>query len=423
MTFLERIGLGPFKSRAATQSRVELSVAIICIAPLRNSGVPGGAYAATLGEALQGNGMRVELWTRKSPEMHAEFDVPVRQVWRAGPWAWLDILKAVIERRPRIVHLQHFFFLLGNGAAGELSTMLLMFCLALVGSRVVVTLHDVPGKEQITPEYVKLHKYNYPASFALAGIATLLYLIGKVAREIIVLNEFFAERLARFGVDPRKINVIPHMPPPAHPVERSCARKTLGLDGTERIVLFFGFATAYKGIELLLSAFEILEERGSKVRLLLGAGFHPKVGATRGYPEYYSALETKARSIELVDFVGFIDSDDLDTYLSAADLGILPYVEYHGASGPLYYYMSHERPVLVSTCIAQHTPGFHSGAFATSPAAIADAISRFFEDESFRDSISRESAELRRTLLSDAYLIQTRNVYDKALRTSFSGAS
>jgi len=423
MTFLQRIGLRTSQSRETAHSRAKLSIAIVCIAPLRDSAILGGTYSAVLGESLRREGLSVELWSRKSSETQVELDVPVRQVWRPGPFAWLDVLKAVIRIRPRIVHLQHYFFLFGNGAGGELSTMLLVLSLALVRRGAVVTLHDVPGREQITPQYVRLHKYNYPAWVALAGITALLYLLGTFAREIVVHNELFAGRLARFGVDPRKISVIPHMPLPSNPVERTSARKMLGLPDGERVVLFFGYATGYKGIELLLSAFEILEERGSNVRLLFGAGVHPKMGATHGYAEYYSGLETKARSIGLVDFIGFINSANLDTYISAADLGILPYVEYHGASGPLYYYLSHERPVLVSTSIARHTPGFECGAFAASPDAIADAISRFFEDGAFRESIQRESAEVRRTLFSDAYLILTRAVYDKALGSSVSGVT
>jgi len=423
MTSSHRTERAPAMSRDAAEPSAEVSVAIICIAPLRNAAILGGTYSAVLGEGLCADGTRVELWTRKSAEMLAELDVPVRQIWRSGALAWLDVLKAVLKIRPRVVHLQHYFFLFGNGAAGELSAMLLMLSLAVLGTRVVVTLHDVPGKEQITAEYVKLHKYDYPAFFVLAGITTLMYLLGKCANEIIVHNELFAGRLVKFGVDPRKINVVPFPLPPSKPVDRSSARETLGLDVAGRVVLFFGYATGYKGIEQLLGAFEILEERGSMVRLLLGAGVHPKMGATPKYAEYYSAMESRARAIGLVNFVGFIDPADLDTYISAADLGILPYVEYHGASGPLYYYLSHQRPVLVSTRISEHTAGLRTGTFGTTPDEIALAICRFFEEEPFAEVVHRECAELRATLFSDAYLTLTREVYSKALNSSFSGAA
>ena len=393
-----------------------LSVAIVCIAPLRRTAILGGTYSAVLGDALYDTGTNVELWTKRSAEATADLDVPVRQVWRSGALAWLDIVRAVLARRPRIVHLQHYFFLFGNGAGGELATLLLLLCLPLLRTRVVVTLHDVPGKAQITPAYIKLHKYNYPALFVLAGITTLMYLLGSVASQIIVHNELFAGRLVDFGVDPLKINIIPHMPLPSNSIDRATARRALGLDEAGHIVLFFGYATGYKGIEQLLGAFEILETRGSTVRLLLGAGVHPKMGNAAEYAEYYSAMESRARAIHLVEPVGFIDPADLDTYISAADLGILPYVEYHGASGPLYFYLSHERPVLMSTQISEHTPGIVSGFFDVAPTEIAAAISRFFDDESFRESVCRESADLRGALFSDNYLTLTREVYGKATR-------
>lgn len=402
-------------SPSKTKTSTDVSVAIVCIAPLRSGAVLGGTYSAALGESLQEDGVCVELWTRKSAEIQAELNVPVRQVWRSGALAWLDVLKSVIGIRPRIVHIQHYFFLFGNGAAGEISTVLLLLSLAMLGTRVVVTLHDVPGKDQITADYVKLHKYAYPAVLARLGIMVLVQVIGRFAGEIIVHNKLFAERLVSFGVKPEKINIIPHMPLRSKPFERSVARTKLKLDNTGPIVLFFGYATGYKGIDQLLDAFEILEKGGAAVRLLLGAGVHPKMGARRDYNDYYSAMKSRAGSIQLVDFIGFIDPQELDIYISAADLGILPYVEYHGASGPLYYYLSHERPVLVSTCISEHNPDFSIGTFGKNSNEIATTIMRFFEDASFRERVSHECAEARRALFSDASLRLTREVYSKSL--------
>ncbi len=391
-----------------------MRVAIVCVAPLRSGPVLGGTYSSSLGEALAERGIEAELWTKKTAEPYADINVPIRQVWRPGLMAWLDIVRAVWKFKPDVLHVQYYFFLFGNGASGEISALLLALSMLLLRTRLVVTLHDVPEKERMTQQYLRLHKYHYPAPLVRAGVSAVFSVFGKAAQAVIVHGDRFAQRLIEFGVPSGKIAVIPHMPLLVKRIERTAARAQLNIRNGACVILFFGYATGYKGLESLLDAFEILERRKSYVRLILGAGIRPKSGDTPEYRRYYRRLEERARGMQYVRFVGFIESSQLDTYLSAADAGILPYLEYHGASGPLYYYLAHGCPVLVSRAVAENLPGLHAAVFENSPAAIAELIERFAEDQSVRTSIAAECAMQGDQTVSNGYLDLTREIYLQA---------
>lgn len=393
-----------------------MKVALIGLAPLRDAGTVGGTYSAVLAEGLQADGVDVELWSRVCDEPHARLDVPVLQIWRQGILAWFDILRAVRRRKPDVVHFQHYFFVLGNGAGGELSTIALMLALRIWGVRTITTLHDVPGLAQITDEYVRMHSYRYPAWFIRPALGWTFRIVAGASRKLIVHQAVFVERLAELGVAREKIDVIAHMALPTQPVEPAAARASLGLPADAQIVLFFGYATGYKGIDVLLAGFALLAARGRPYVLVLGAGVHPKIFADPEYRTFYAGLRATAEGLPNVEFAGFIDTDRLDAFISAADVGILPYVEYHGASGPMYFYLSHRRPVLVSAQIAEHTPQLRESAFATTPEGVAAAVERFFDEPSAREAIAGECERLRESVFANEYVEATRAAYDQALR-------
>jgi len=390
-------------------------VAIVCIAPLRARGTVGGTYSTVLAELLTGDGLNVELWSRITQEEHAPSGVPIVQVWRPGLFAWLDIVRAVIRRRPEIVHFQHYLFMLGKGAVGEISTLALMISLKFLRVRVVTTLHDVPGRSEITPAYIKAHNYRYPVWFIRAALGSMFKFISQASRAVIVHQEIFADRAVQFGVRRAKIEVIPHMPLPAKPVDRGAARRALGLSESAAVALFFGYATGYKGLAELIECFAALGSRDRPIELLLGAGIHPKAFEEAGYGGYYAQIEKRAAEIENVRFVGFIPEQILGNYICAADVGILPYKAYHGASGPLFLYLGYDRPVLVSQQIAAHTPELVAGVFEVEPRDIARIAARFFDDPHARDEIQSECRSLRELAFSSECADLTRAAYARAL--------
>ncbi|MBR4994628.1 MAG: glycosyltransferase family 4 protein [Alistipes sp.] len=100
-------------------------------------------------------------------------------------------------------------------------------------------------------------------------------------------------------------------------VEREEACRKIGLDSSLKYTLFFGLIRDYKGLDMLLRAWQQWQPEGRK---LLVAG------------EFYTSRESY---IELIDSLGlkdrvvlhdrFIADDDVRYYFSAADCLVLPY--------------------------------------------------------------------------------------------------
>ena len=127
-------------------------------------------------------------------------------------------------------------------------------------------------------------------------------------------------------------------------LDKTEARKHLGLNADDKIILFFGFIRDYKGLDLLLDAMNLLKNQipNSQVPKLLIAG--------EFYTErklYDDIIEKNSLQPYLILRTNFIADSEVKYYLSAADFVIQPY---HKAtqSGvtPLAYHF--EKPMLVT---------------------------------------------------------------------------
>ena len=392
-----------------------MKVALISGAPLKDCSEIGAAYyTRALAAGLRQRGFDVAIWSKLGCGEPAASEAPVIPTWRPGWFAWYDIAAAIRKRRPDVVHVQHSMFVLGAGASGEISMLLLLLLLRFMRVPLIVTVHDVPALGQVTQEYVHLHGYKFPAPAVTLGLRVLFWAIGSSARAIVVHQDAFARILVNdFHIAPRKIAVVPHVDVPVITAAKD-ARASLGLQAEDRIVLFFGFATRYKGIELLLDAVASL---GSlRVKLLLGAGEHPKVAHMPEYRRYYDELKARARATPGVEFLGFLPDARLGEYVDAADAAIFPYVEFQGMSGPLNICAAHGRPFLVSTEIAGKIPGLHSCAFEPRAGAIANAIERFFTAAAYRAAVEDECRRFGATVAGNDAVARTAGIYARRFK-------
>jgi glycosyltransferase involved in cell wall biosynthesis len=168
-----------------------------------------------------------------------------------------------------------------------------------------------------------------------AGSSSLL----RTVDAVVVHSEVGRSRLvAEAGVDPARINVIPHgafehLTGPASVTPPALE----GLDG-RRVVLFFGLVRPYKGVDLLVEAFPATPD--DAVLLVVGMPRTP-----------IAPLERRARELgidERVRFVPrFVPDDELPSYFRRADVVALPYREID-QSGVLYTALAFGSPLLLS---------------------------------------------------------------------------
>jgi glycosyltransferase involved in cell wall biosynthesis len=172
------------------------------------------------------------------------------------------------------------------------------------GTRVVLTVHDLLPHDT-GERYKKLFKNLYSEMDA-----------------IICHSDHIAEQLiADFGVPHEKIDVIPHGPffydlptPGAQSIMRS-----FGLAEASPLFLFQGLIFPYKGVDLLLDAWQLVEETS--------AGAHLMIAGT-GSPELLDQLRAQIERLGLQHVhlqFRFITTEELVTLYRAADVVVYPY--------------------------------------------------------------------------------------------------
>ena len=98
-------------------------------------------------------------------------------------------------------------------------------------------------------------------------------------------------------------------------VERSAACEKLGLDPSKRYLLFFGLIRDYKGLDMLLEAFERIDN--PDLRLLVAGEFY------NDKEQYRAALDRLGERVVLHE--GFVKDEDVKYYFSVTDALVLPY--------------------------------------------------------------------------------------------------
>lgn len=121
-------------------------------------------------------------------------------------------------------------------------------------------------------------------------------------------------------------------------LSRDEARERLGVTDSEFILTFFGQVRPYKNIPELIRAFRALE--GANLRLFVCGRLSKRVDLE---DEILTAAADDPR-IQLV--LRYIEVEEIEIYLTASDLVVLPYNEILN-SGSAFLGLSFDRPILV----------------------------------------------------------------------------
>lgn len=173
------------------------------------------------------------------------------------------------------------------------------------GARIVWTVHNAMPHE-VTYYFVERELYEF------------------VAEEADVIHVMSVETAAAtadlYPLPPEKTVVVEHPSfADAYPqmFDRPMARRRLGVHDDEISFLFFGAIRDYKGIPRLLDAFEIVSDSDARMRLDVAGGLGRTT--TRGLAERMAAMG------RVFPHIGFVDPADVQKYLVAADIFVLPY--------------------------------------------------------------------------------------------------
>jgi glycosyltransferase involved in cell wall biosynthesis len=183
--------------------------------------------------------------------------------------------------------------------------------LRLCGCRIVWTVHDLSNHENLYPRIDRV------ANETVARLAHRLIVHCDAARDI-VHTQLNAPRSKIDVVEhPSFVGVYPDT------ISKQEARRKLGVDQDRRLYLFLGLIRPYKGVPRLIRAFGDADVPSST--LLVAGSVYDRWEAA---DTLEATIRTAAEANPNVRFdPGFIPDDELQTYLRAADVFVVPYRE------------------------------------------------------------------------------------------------
>jgi glycosyltransferase involved in cell wall biosynthesis len=158
------------------------------------------------------------------------------------------------------------------------------------------------------------------------------------------------------------------------PISKEEARKELGINISDPVILFFGFIRKYKGLDLLLEAVRLLKNKIQNIKLLVAGEFYED---EKLYQQIIDRLDIRD---QLILRTHFIADHEVKKYFCAADVVVQPYrnATQSGVT-PLAYHF--EKPMIVTNvgALPDYVPHNKVGLVAApSPASLASAIEQYF---------------------------------------------
>jgi glycosyltransferase involved in cell wall biosynthesis len=172
-------------------------------------------------------------------------------------------------------------------------------------------------------------------------------------------------------------------------VNRSEARKKLGLNETDKVILFFGLIRKYKGLDILLEAMANEKIKNSNIKLLVAGEFY------EDKQPYLDIIGKNGLEDKVLFHSQFIPNEEVRYYFCAADLVAQTYrnATNSGVTMVGYYY---EKPMLVTDVggLSELVP--HKKIGYTVPIdthQISECILDYFENDREREFIENLKVE------------------------------
>lgn len=297
--------------------------------------------------------------------------VPVESVAlmdTVNPLSWVHTSKEINAWKPDVLILRYWmpFFAPSLGFVARRMRK---------GCKVIAILDNVVPHEQ--------RAFDKPLTkYFLSGVDGCITLCSEVAGDLLRIKP---EARYMVGYHPLYSHFGPKL-------NRAEAEKALGLIPGKKNILFFGLIREYKGLDILLKAFDKLDD--SFQLIIAGEPY----GSFEPYSELIAGNSGKER---IHVFPKYVRDSEVKTYFSAADVTVLPYrsATQSGVSSVSYHF---EVPMIVTSVggLKETIGDRGTGIVAESPEpeVIAREIKRFFSDGELRTSCIRNIVSERSRL-------------------------
>lgn len=239
------------------------------------------------------------------------------------------LISILRKERPSVVHIQSIL--------SPRKDWVLILLTKMLGIPVVYTVHNIlPHEEE---------------ERGASGLRSAFSIIYKNSKRLIAHSESNKMELIReFGISPEKINVIPHgnylFLVPSEAITKEEARKKIGLNESDKVILSFGAIRKYKGIDYLIRAFKKVVEEIPDSRLLI-AGKPMTVGEDPVKDSYRDLIEKLGLKDKVILHPRYIPLSDIHEYFTASDVTVFPYLD-TTESGSLQTALAFSKPVIAT---------------------------------------------------------------------------
>jgi glycosyltransferase involved in cell wall biosynthesis len=195
-------------------------------------------------------------------------------------------------------------------------------------------IHFLPNRVKTAPIITTFHDLRFPYLFPKAG-PFRNWIVRRLARAsagVMATNYEDYEKLQRLS---RRSVLIPigsgvsTVLPSSYHIEGR--RSRVGASADTFLVAYFGFINRTKGVETLLHAVKLLADAGVPIRLLMiGDRTGSSDPTNAAYAHEIDGLIHSLNLDKLVNWTGFVNDSEVASYLQAADVVALPFLD--GAS-------------------------------------------------------------------------------------------
>jgi D-inositol-3-phosphate glycosyltransferase len=343
-------------------------------------------YAYGLAMALIAKGVRLEVIGSEyvdSPEMHTTPGLQFFDLWPPHP-ANLTAFGRLSRVLKHYVHLIRYtavakpkiFHILWNSKIQLFDRTLLMLYYKIMGKKIALTAHNV-------------NQGRRDGNDSLVNRLTLRMQYGLTDHIFVHTQKMKDELVAEFGVSQPAVTVIRHPINDAFPdtdLTPAEAKRRLGLRNNEKAILCFGRIKPYKGVEHLIEAFQKLAACDDSYRLIIAGEVQKE---NEGYlNQIEQKIPSELERGQIMLKAQFIPDEEMELYLKAADVMILPYNEIF-QSGVLFLGYSFGLPVIATDVgsfreeIVEGRTGFLCR--PGDPTDLAKAIETYFRSDLYRN--------------------------------------
>ncbi len=249
--------------------------------------------------------------------------------------------------------------------------------------------------------------------------AVLSELVAQVDATVVMSRSAATLLATAYGVDPHRLEIIPHGVPDLPLVAADSMKPALGLEG-RKVILSFGLLGPGKGYAHAIDALpEVVAAHPEACYVIVGAT-HPDLIRTEG-EAYREGLVAQVRQLGMQDHVQFVDRFvgrvELTRWLEAADVFVTPYPQLDQiVSGTLSYAMGAGRAI-ISTPYTYAAELLADGRGLLVPPGsapdLAAALATVLGDDSLRAALGRRAYAHSRGMVWSSVGAQYRRVLDR----------